>query len=40
MLEQIYLDDNKLICLFEINSYIKKDKYDDILILDLSSILR
>lgn len=40
MLEQIYLDDKNLICLFEINSYIKKDKYDDILILDLSSHLQ
>ena len=40
MLEQIYLDEDKLICLFEINSYIKKDKYKDILILDLNSIIR
>lgn len=40
MLEQIYLDEDRLICLFEINSYIKKDKYKDSLILDLNSILR
>ena len=40
MLEQIYLDENKLVSLFEINSYTKKDKYKDILILDLTSILR
>ena len=39
MLEQIYLDDTNLVCLFEINSYIKKDKYEDILILDLCTIL-
>ncbi len=39
MLEQIHLDHNELICLFEINSYIKKNKYDDILILDMAQLL-
>ena len=39
MIEQIHLDGTKLICLFEINCYTKKDKYDDILILDLLEFL-
>lgn len=39
MIEQIHLDSTKLICLFEINCYTKKDKYDDILILDLQDLL-
>ena len=39
MLEQIHLDHNELICLFEINCYTKKNKYDDILILDMESLL-